>query len=521
MGQTPGRIAAAVLLLVAVAFGIRALCADEQSPDAKAKAIYAKYLKEHRENTWGAFQRRLRALRQLGQVRCERAWKHLLKVAKSGKTLDDRILAVQGVAGHGDVEAVRQLVAVLKARGHPVLTEIAGQALAKSVDGDVLAWLREDAFALPDAALPCVLRAHARLGAPEAAATLAARYPGWVEKKACFDLAFDAVRALGRSKATEGGGVLLQASVHHDVRLRLAAADVLAGIAMDDVEGKAAAALRLLLEDEDARVKRAMAEGIGAAKAEVFVPNLTHLLRDEDPRTAKAALDVLKAMTGKDLGFDGSAWRRWWKNRDTPAAPEPYTVATYHGLPIFSERIVFILDRSGSMRWPFAPGQPTRMEVTRKEMVKVLGEMPAKARFNVIAFDSKVSPWRKRGVQADEKTVAKAARWVEKQESKKGAGTNTYGVLKNTLELNPEIDTIYFLSDGIPENGEITTSEGLLAAVADWNRFRRVKIHAIALTLELLHPGKYPITRSMRRAAAYMKDLARAGGGRYKIVQRP
>lgn len=508
----------ALLLLLTASAGVSAK-EEAPDPDARAKELYQQYLLERKEKTWGAFQRRLTALRQLGPVSCPRARKSLLKVAKSGRTLDDRILAAEGLARYGDVEAVQDLLALLARKGHPVLTQVVGEALADTKVGEVIAWLSSEALALEERELAPVLRAHAELPTPEAAARLLALYEELAASDRTVDAAYDVVEALGRGAAAEARPALLAASQHDDFRLRLAAADVLP--LQDVAEADVLAAVKRLLQDPEARVKRAAARSIGAAEREALLPNVADLLTDEDPRTRKCALDVLKRATKQDLGFDAGAWRRWLATRGTPEAVQPYTVPSYHGLPIFTENVVFILDRSGSMLWPFVNTETSRMEVAQHELVRVLDELSPRTHFNVLSFDSKVFTWRKGETEATEKAVSSAGRWVEKQEAERGAFTNTYGVLETAYAENPRIDTIYLLSDGIPEDGEITTSEGLLAAVRDWNRYRRVQIHAIALTLMYTHPGKYPITSSMRRAEAFMRNLARIGGGSFQHVDRP
>ena len=512
------RVAGLLVLAALTSWGSTAVFAEGESPDAQAKALYGTYLLERKDKSWGAFQRRLTALRQLGPLACDRARKSLLKVVRTARDLDDRILAAQGIARYGDLASVQELMATLAKKGHPVLTQVVGTALAATKDGEVIAWLSGTALELPDRQLGPVLRAHTELPTPEAAAALGALHTRFAASPTTIDLAYDALQALGRGRSELALSSIQVAAQGAEPRLRLAAADV---VAFQDAEAPGVAeTVRALLQDSQAVVKRAMADGIAAAEREVFVPDVTHLLDDEDPRTRKTAYDVLKRMTKKDFGFDAGAWRRWWEKRDTPDAPEPHTVPSYHGLPIFTENVVFVLDRSGSMRWPFVRTETARMEVAQAALVKVLGELSPRTRFNVIAFANKVFTWRKGESGADEKSVAKAVKWVKKQESKQDAGTNTYGVLQKAYEENPHVDTIYFLSDGIPEDGEITTSEGLLASVRDWNRYRRVQIHAIALTLQLTHPGKYPITGSMRRAASFMRDLARIGGGSYKHVER-
>ncbi len=141
--------------------------------------------------------------------------------------------------------------------------------------------------------------------------------------------------------------------------------------------------------------------------------------------------------------------------------------------------------------------------------------------FNVLAFDGKIYPWKKSEATADAATIKKAQRFVAKQESEKGANTNTHGVLERALLQNPRIDTIYLLSDGIPEWGDLISREGLLTAVREWNRFRRITIHTFAITHMSLSAGRYRRTASMKRATVFMQALAEAAGGDYRFIARP
>jgi Mg-chelatase subunit ChlD len=62
-------------------------------------------------------------------------------------------------------------------------------------------------------------------------------------------------------------------------------------------------------------------------------------------------------------------------------------------------------------------------------------------------------------------------------------------------------DTIFFLSDGIPNRGKITDPVMILEEVKRWNQLRRVKIHAVGVGSD--------------HQAAFMKALADASGGTY------
>lgn len=494
----------------------------EESQEARAKALYESYLAERSDDSWGAFLRRLDVLRELGQVPAQRARKDLLRVARTGKTLDDRTLAALGIARYGDTAAVRDLLRLLASPKGESLVEIVSEGLAGTKQGDVLAWLAEQALAWKERhGLLAVVRAHARHGMPESRERLAALVAEHLDESASTDLLHAGVLALGRIGGSEVHAVLLAAAEHADLRVRLGAAEALS--LQDPGATGIGDALRALLADSEAVVRRTTVENLGAAKREALLPDMATLLSDGDPRVAKAACDALRAMTGQDFGFEEGTWVRWWKDRDAPPKPLPgtKTVASYHGVKIHSNRVLFVLDRSGSMRWPHAAGETCRMDEAQKELVRVLRELPAKTVFNVLAFDTKVSAWRRGEAQATPRNVEKAVKWVLRQEAERGAGTNTHGVLAKAFEENLEFDTIFFLSDGLPEDGDAITTEAILAAVRGWNRYRRVKIHTIALTLEHLHPGKYPIPRSVGRIKTFMSTLAKATGGDHKLVTKP
>ena len=69
------------------------------------------------------------------------------------------------------------------------------------------------------------------------------------------------------------------------------------------------------LEDEDAEVRRAAALAVAMKDARSFAPRVVPLLKDRDPSVARAAHAALKAMAGKDLGTDPSAWESWAKRQ--------------------------------------------------------------------------------------------------------------------------------------------------------------------------------------------------------------
>ncbi len=99
-------------------------------------------------------------------------------------------------------------------------------------------------------------------------------------------------------------------------------------------------------------------------------------------------------------------------------------------------------------------------------------------------------------------------------------GTAYAAKLKRAFTKNPQFDTLFLLSDGNPTDGAYQSPEGVVAAVAVLNRFRRATIHTITLTLEDLYRGSMSGER-MNLIYALMGDLAARNEGRTETVKRP
>ena len=103
--------------------------------------------------------------------------------------------------------------------------------------------------------------------------------------------------------------------------------------------------------------------------------------------------------------------------------------------------------------------------------------------------------------------------------AKPSGDTHTFRALEKAFERNPQFDTIYFLSDGNPSDGDYISPEGIVYSVRAWNRYRRARINTIALTLENVdrgHPNEP--TNSLVRMKELMRELARTTGGETTVV---
>ena len=138
--------------------------------------------------------------------------------------------------------------------------------------------------------------------------------------------------------------------------------------------------------------------------------------------------------------------------------------------------------------------------VAAKEQLRlVISALPKTHRVNLIPFETSVTQvWR------ELKTLNNGNRneLLERlAKIKLAGGTNTFGALMHAME-DPEVDTIYLLTDGVPSSGELVDPEEILEVIMRENRIRQIVIHCISIGLK----------------STLLKDLANLTGGQYKEV---
>lgn len=334
------------------------------------------------------------------------------------------------------------------------------------------------------------------------------------------------------------------------------------------------------LADPDWRLRMGAVEGLGfTQEPQVIADVAAKISRAEEPIVAETAIEALIRIGGKDVvepligslkvgrlrarqkaraalrriakdlyqqekdySVDPNAWNSWWKkvkagvNPDDPAYTRHETTS-YFNFPVESDRVLFILDVSGSMVWPDAPRdsgikpadwKQRRIDIAHKELFAALKKLAAQNRgrlpkkkadedapvpdvpseegtepptlFNVATFAGVVTPWQKEAVLATEENADAAVAWLGKQLPR--GGTATFDALAFGID-QLRIDTVYFLSDGVPSLGRFEERETILAELRRLNRFRRISINTIALIV-----GLSPIEKARKyEDPADMADL--------------
>lgn len=276
-----------------------------------------------------------------------------------------------------------------------------------------------------------------------------------------------------------------------DADLQVLAIDLLAEL----VDADFLPAAQALFGDPDWRVRAAAYDFCRRVRAVSSIPLLLDRLARERDRMLQDVVDALVDLTGTRLQTE-MQWRDFWHDhavgfqlpppgaarvRTRAAADEASSTRTYYSLPVVSTAVMFVIDHSGSMAAAIGTGGSTRLEEAKRQIVRVLGSTPDGYRVGVIAFDSQVQSLQDKLVELDERSRKELTSRV--QAVRIGSATNVHDGLAAAF-ADPDVDTIYLLTDGAPSAGPITDPAGLRSAVAGWNRTRRIRIHTVSVGMD-------------------------------------
>ncbi len=208
---------------------------------------------------------------------------------------------------------------------------------------------------------------------------------------------------------------------------------------------------------------------------------------------------------GDQARFD--EWKRRHEQRLDPATElaesdylrPQYAQPHYYGIGIHAEKVVFVIDCSGSMSEVVY--SESRLRQAKRELIRAIRSLPETTRFTIVLYETGVREWRKNLVEASDRNKKAAIRFVERVRC--GGWTNTYGGLTRAIELDDDVEAIYLLSDGAPTRGKIVEPGEILEAIGRHNAFRHITINAVAISPE-------GVTQR------FMRELADRNGGEYQ-----
>lgn len=282
-------------------------------------------------------------------------------------------------------------------------------------------------------------------------------------------------------------------------------------------------ARRYLSEDwREAARARALGRGLDTPRA---VPILIEALAAWGRRAAEGKgskriraeiLTELQRLSGRSIAAEPERWSEWWEGvragrialpADVAAAGGQSTSAAFFGLHAVSDRVLFVVDRSGSMRTAFGTGGRSRHAEAIEQMLTFLRSSGVDTRFSVALFSKKGYAWRSRLQGAGEGNLELARRWLEDNPPdgetrlfeglRAGLGLDTRGRI---LLERCEADTVIVLCDG-------ATAEGP-GWVARWLAEENERAQLVFHCVQIGHQGD-----------GTLQALAKGSGGEFVQVQ--
>ncbi|MBL9078013.1 MAG: HEAT repeat domain-containing protein [Planctomycetes bacterium] len=354
---------------------------------------------------------------------------------------------------------------------------------------------------------------------------------------------FETARALQRIGVEGSAGLLGQFVADSDPLVRLAAVDAIGALKLK----QHAEAVTKLLADAEWQVQSAAIAAVAKLRPQTAVQPLIHLMR-EAGRLRTECADALFQITGLDFGVDPDRWQEQWNVLMTmsdyriptdeelaqkAASRKKYDAFygkkeetnTFVGIPTTSTNVLFIIDVSGSMddlvveRDKFQGYRDyRRFTIVQTELLNTLQTLTSATNFDIVAFATDISVWKKRLVPANVVNREAAMAFVrglkplggnESQDlAQAGLGgaanldagkTNTLKALLYAFGEDPDkpsqaaitgfdkaavkrpLDTVYFLSDGRPSVGKLIDTNEILKEIRKHNEIYRMVIHAIAI----------------------------------------
>ncbi len=360
---------------------------------------------------------------------------------------------------------------------------------------------------------------------------LAKVFPDVAEDISAYEVVRDAIAGLNnrdalkkaRSEAVKARG---------DMRTKIC---FLEGLA-ERGEDEDFATLVKALKDKDETVQITVIRILGRSRRRDVIEPLIALMVTLDETRGGVWEDcgaALGRLTGQQLtyGLDFESWMSVQEDDFEVADPDAWaprvdtddgSTVTFFGQSITLDNIVFIIDVSGSMETtdPFPRGyggsttrgdeegpDVERMRIFRakKELKKVLDALEPRVKFNILAYSSNVTEWKRGGElhKASNANIQAAKDWVDGLDA--DGVTVTDDALRQGLTIEG-VQGIYLLSDGFAtaDGKNKIPTENILQIVQDGNRFRKAKIYTFGFE---------------GADEELMVALARETGGSYRFIE--
>jgi HEAT repeat protein len=429
---------------------------------------------------------------------------------------------IRGLEKCKSVATARLLISLMDAKDSERVRAVITLMFERTDDPEVLAWMRGEGYKRAGKlARAALVRAFGLRGDAEAVPLCrdALGDSFWLVRA-------NAARALAQLKDKESLKALSDtAATSSNPKLRIAAMDALGLFGADAADTIPGWESNLMHSTWQVKVATCDAfRAIGSTKA---MDMLIGRLDSEGGRVQDEIQTALQKLSGQNREMTREEWNTWWQHtrkygeldkkmkeelekegKDPAPAQGGNTVArqtpkrpTYYGIKVYARTLGYVLDISDSMKvgfklspeWEAKLGRKyageTKIDVAKEEIEYSIRDMDPRTRLNLYFFNTYVRAWQSSPVAAG--TMGENAIQAVKNIDCK-LQTNYYDALRMVLGLDDgqdpwrvafcdTPDTLFFLTDGSPTDGEITKTDELRTWFTEQNRFARLKVHIITM----------------------------------------
>lgn len=173
----------------------------------------------------------------------------------------------------------------------------------------------------------------------------------------------------------------------------------------------------------------------------------------------------------------------------------------YYGIDLNAARMLFLIDRSGSMEKSAYYG--TRLERAKHELVQTINGLDPATEFGILVFDTTIQSFQEELLVASDENKREAAVFVDR--IMLGKTTNTYGALIEATEFDDQLEAVFMLTDGRPNFGQIVRPDLIIKEIVRRNRTRHLQFNTIGIG-------------QLGETVVFLKTLAEETGGEFRQV---
>ena len=331
-------------------------------------------------------------------------------------------------------------------------------------------------------------------------------------------LTVHAVHRLGLSSRDADAQYLVTLTETEDAQVVLAAAVAL-------LERKQSEQLPLLVRlaqrpefQESYGFRRSLVDAVAAVPDKASVDFLIDVVSRFEGQLRFHTAQHLSRLTNQNFGGRVDQWADWWTQHADgfqPAVKKPEAadnnanssaqipwqepLPEFCGAPIYARRVVFVIDRSGSMATQ--TNGVSRLNEARYQLKNAIEKLDRYVLFNIVEFNATARSFQSELVPADE-THKKEARDFLNGLTAKGAPQKTDALMTGLL-ADPNLEALYFITDG-----ECCAWARLLhnRAITARNSTRRTSIFTVGADCD-------------EETRDYLQDLSRRNNGEFLRVR--